>query len=272
LSYSIIENINHIDEIKHPAIKAALKNIKFKHGLEIHADSDLPARSGIGSSSTFIVGLLNALNALKGKRISMKALAEEAIRLEQDVIKEVVGSQDQVAAAYGGFNIINFQQSGSIDVDPVTIKKNRLEHLNKHLMLVFTGFSRNSTDIAKFQVENINKNKALIGKMQSYIKDAVKILEHGNDIREFGDLLHQSWVNKKLLTEKITTTEIDEIYKLARDSGAIGGKILGAGGGGFMLLFVEPSKQENIQKIFSDYVKVPFKFENSGSRIVYYNN
>lgn len=272
LTYSIVENISNIDKIKHPAIKAVLEQIKFNYGLEIHTASDLPARSGIGSSSTFIVGLINALYALKGKRISMKKLAEEAIRIEQDVMGEFVGSQDQVAATYGGFNLINFRENGAIDVEPVVINKKRLDLLNKNLMLLFTGFSRNATDIAKYQVGNIDKNKILINKMQTYIDDAIDILGHGRDIRQFGEILHESWNNKKLLTEKITSNEIDDIYNIARKSGAIGGKLLGAGGGGFMVLFVEPSKQKSVSEALSNFVRVPFSFENTGSKIIYHNN
>jgi len=270
VAYSMVENVKTIEEIKHPAVKAALKEINFNFGLEIHADADLPARSGLGSSSSFVVGLVNCLYALKGKRISRASLANEAIRLEQDVIRESVGSQDQTAAAYGGFNVIKFGIDQSIKVEPVILSPYRLTLLNKHLMLFFTGFSRNATDIAKHKIANLDSSGKQLNQMQNMVDSALNILSENHDIREFGELLHESWKNKQTLSNKVSTPEINIIYEIARKSGAIGGKLLGAGGGGFMLLFVDPNKQEYVKTALANYVHVPFQFENTGSQIIHY--
>ncbi len=270
VAYSIVENVKGIEDIKHPAVKAALKEIEFHFGLEIHADADLPARSGLGSSSSFVVGLLNCLYALKGKRVSPANLTSEAIRLEQDVMGESVGSQDQTAAAYGGFNVIKFGVDQSIRVEPVIAPLGRLTLLNDHLMLFFTGFSRNATDIAKYKIANLDASSRQLKQMHNMVDDALKILTESQDIRGFGELLNNAWQSKQTLSDKVSTPEINHIYETARKAGAIGGKLLGAGGGGFLLVFVEPNKQDNVKKALASYVYVPFRFENTGSQIIYY--
>jgi D-glycero-alpha-D-manno-heptose-7-phosphate kinase len=273
ISYSQIENVNKINDIQHPAVKAILNDLKFDSGLEIHVDADLPARSGIGSSSSFIVGLLNSLYALRGKRVSKRFLAEESIRYEQEVLCENVGSQDQTAAAYGGFNLIEFEKvTGKISIEPIVVKKNRVNELNDHLMLFFTGFSRIASEIAKEQVENIKKNQLELLKISKMADRAQKILENNEDISKFGKLLHESWMIKRSLSSKLTNSSIDEMYSLALDSGALGGKLLGAGGGGFMLLFVAPSKQDAVKNALSNHIYVPFEFENNGSQIIYFED
>ena len=241
-----------------------------EEGLEIHCDADLPARSGLGSSSSFVVGLLHTLTALNDKRVSKEWLANEAIRIERDVLKENVGSQDQVAAAFGGFNQIIFKQDNSIHVDPLVLSQQKKTELNNHLMLFFTGFSRISSKVAESQLNNMSMKANEMHRIRSMVDDAVKILTGNDDIKNFGELLHQSWINKKSLSEKISNSFIDNLYSRTRKLGCIGGKILGAGGGGFMLLFVEPSKQKVIKEELSNLVHVPFKFENTGSQIIYY--
>lgn len=271
IAYSIVENAVNIDDINHPAVRATLKELNLQDGMEIHADADLPARSGLGSSSSFLVGLINALYALEGKRISKKDLALLAINMEQNVIGDAVGSQDQVAAAYGGFNQIIFNVDGTINVDPVIIREKRKELLNEHLMLFFTGFSRIASNIAKSKINNLPKKEKELCQINLMVNQAINILlTEKNDIRHFGELLDLGWVEKKKLASEVTTDQIDDIYIKAKLSGAIGGKLLGAGGGGFLLLFVEPKNQNKVRKSLGNLIHVPIKFEKSGSQIIYY--
>jgi D-glycero-alpha-D-manno-heptose-7-phosphate kinase len=268
ISYSMVETVKNVNHIKHPVVKAVLKEFKFNKGLEIHINSDLPARSGLGSSSSFTVGLLNSLYSLKKIFVPKNFIAKEAIRIEQDVLKENVGSQDQIAAAYGGFNIIYFKKKKNFIVEPIKISVERKNLLNNHLMLFFTGFSRIASTIAKNQIENIKNNREQLLKMRSMVEDAKNILLSKKNICEFGDMLNIAWNLKKSLSNQISNCEIDSIYNLALKSGAIGGKLLGAGGGGFMLLFVEPDKQEKVKKVLKEFIHVPFKFEKNGSQII----
>jgi D-glycero-alpha-D-manno-heptose-7-phosphate kinase len=269
--YSAIENVKHWDEIKHPAVRGVLSQINCAKGLEIHHDGDLPARSGLGSSSSFTVGLLHALAALKGNYISKEQLARDAINMEQKVIGENVGSQDQIAAAYGGFNRIEFLRSGSFQVSPMVVKKQRMRDLNKHLMLCFTGFARYSSEVAQSTIANLKQREIELRRMREMVDEAVQILHScSRPIEEFGDLMHESWVCKRALSDKVSTPEIDAIYEKARGAGAIGGKILGAGGGGFMLLFVPPERQPAVRAALGGLVHVPFGFDEGGSRVVLY--
>ena len=269
--YSRIENVREISEIEHPAARAVLDWMKCDKGLEIHHDGDLPARSGLGSSSSFTVGLINAIMALRGRYITKEQLAKDAIHIEQDVIQENVGSQDQISAAYGGFNRIAFNPDGSFDVAPVIIDRPKLHVLEKHLMLFFTGLSRTASDIAKTQIENLKSHEIELGRMQQMVDEAIGILNgSSNAIDDFGRLLHESWIRKRSLSDKISTPFIDEIYEAARKEGAIGGKILGAGGGGFLLLFVPPEHQDRLRARLNNLIYVQFEFENSGSKIVLY--
>ena len=269
--YSAIENVRHWDEIKHPAVRAILGWSGCTKGLEIHHDGDLPARSGLGSSSSFTVGLVHALAALKGSYVSKGQLARDAIHIEQDVIRENVGSQDQIAAAYGGFNRIEFQRNGSFQVSPVIVKKQRMKELQKHLMLCFTGFSRIASEVAQSKIANFSQREAELTRMQQMVDEAVQILHSSTrPIDEFGDLLHQSWLCKKALSDKVSTSEIDQLYQTALDAGAGGGKILGAGGGGFLLLFVKPELQARVREALKSLIHVPFNFDDSGSRVVLY--
>jgi D-glycero-alpha-D-manno-heptose-7-phosphate kinase len=245
--------------------------INFDYGIEIQHNSDLPSMSGLGSSSAFTVGLLNGLHALKGQLTTQRQLALEAIHVEQDLIKENVGSQDQTIAAFGGLNKIEFGGVRKVWVHPLPLQKEKKDFLMSHLMLFFTGFERHASEIATEQIkktpEKINELKA----MMSMVEQAVEIL-NGNPDRysEFGELLHAAWMLKRSLTQRITTPSIDEIYDAAREAGALGGKLLGAGGGGFMLIFAKPEKQPKIKEKLKKLLYVPFQFHDMGSQIVYY--
>lgn len=270
IAYSRVENAKSISDIEHPAVRAVLQEMGLKQGLEVHADADLPARSGLGSSSSFVVGMLNSLCALQGRRVTKEWLTQEAIRIEQEVLRENVGSQDQAAAAHGGFNVIHFQQDGAVRVEPLVLPAPRKQELNAHLMLFFTGFSRFSSEIAKAQVANIEKKAESLHLMRSMVDEGISILCDGRDIRDFGDLLHAGWLHKRGMSDQVSNASIDALYDKARQAGAIGGKLLGAGGGGFMLLFVPPQQQPAVRSALSDLIYVPFKFENSGSHVIYY--
>ena len=269
--YSLIENVRHWDEIKHPAVRAVLEWAGQEQGLEIHHDGDLPARSGLGSSSSFTVGLVHALAAMKGRLIAKDALAQDAIHIEQDLIKENVGSQDQVAAAFGGFNRIEFKRCGAFHVSPVIIPRRRIDELQSHLMLCFTGLSRIASEVAQDQIANMGRRERELHRMRAMVDEAVAIL-HGQNtpIEEFGKLLHDSWMLKKELSSKVSTAGIDELYQAALDAGATGGKLLGAGGGGFLLLFVKPELQAQVKARLKHLVHVPFGFDEGGSRVVLY--
>jgi D-glycero-alpha-D-manno-heptose-7-phosphate kinase len=268
--YSKHEIVKEISEIQHPAVRAVLGYMNCNEGLEIHHDGDLPARSGLGSSSSFTVGLINAIKAFNGKYASREELASQAIRIEQEVIGENVGSQDQVSAAFGGFNRIEFLRSGAFAVDPVILPKPRLGELQDHLMLVFTGFSRYASDVAKSKIDNFAKHGQEIQRMMGMVEEGISILSGSHPIEDFGGLLHDAWTYKRSLSDLVTTPEIDAIYERARAAGAIGGKLLGAGAGGFMLLFVKPERRADLLENLKHLVHVPFRFENSGSRIVLY--
>jgi D-glycero-alpha-D-manno-heptose-7-phosphate kinase len=269
--YSQIESVNDIKDIEHPAVKEVLKYYNCVNGLEIHHDGDLPARSGLGSSSSFTVGMMNAMNALKGVYSSPYELASTAIHIEQDLIKECVGSQDQISAAYGGFNEIEFYKDGTFSVEPKIISQDRLQDLNDHLMLFFTGISRFSSEIAESQISNMKKCHSQMHELRDMVDEASSIMGNPNTpLEEFGKLLNKSWENKRSLSDKVTNIQIDELYSTAIKAGALGGKILGAGGGGFILFFAKPENQDRVKAVLSNLTFVPFKFENTGSKVVLY--
>lgn len=271
IRYTNREEVQNISDIEHPSVRECIKYLNLDKGIEMIHTSDIPAQSGIGSSSSFTVCFLNALYALQGKIVTKRQLAQDAINIEQNIIKENVGSQDQVAAAYGGFNKIEFGIESEFSVHPVTIGKEKLKNLQNHLMLFFTGFSRNASDIAGEQIKKTSEKKKELMAMCEMVDDAINILSHNHsDINDFGILLHTSWMIKRGLTNKITNIEIDKIYHSALDSGALGGKLLGAGGGGCILFFVEPEFQSKVREKLKDLIYIPFKFENLGSQIIYY--
>lgn len=270
--YSNIEHINTISEIQHPSVRHTLDFMHIDRGVEIHHDGDLPARTGLGSSSSFTVGMINTLYALKGEMVTKRQLALDAIHIEQNIIKENVGSQDQTIAAYGGFNKIEFGEDQEINVKPITLNSSKLQSLQDRLMLFFTGFSRTASDIAKDQIKNTHNKKNELNKMLEMVERSIDILNgRDSNITDFGKLLHESWMIKRSLTDKISTPQIDKIYESALKAGALGGKLLGAGGGGFILFFVEPDIQSKIKEKLKDLLYVPFKFENLGSKIIYYD-
>ncbi len=257
-------------EIQHPSVREVLRYMDCDRGLEIHHDGDLPARSGLGSSSSFTVGLLHALKALDGEQVCQDSLAKMAIHVEQNLIKESVGSQDQVAAAYGGFNRIDFHRSGDFSVAPIILPDARLQFLQNHLMLFFTGFSRIASEIAQSQIQNISVRHGELTQIMHMADEALSILQGSGSLDDFGTLLHEGWCLKKSLSNRISNPDLDHIYDSARSAGAIGGKLLGAGGGGFMLFFVKPELQWQVLECLKDLIHVPFRFENSGSRVVLY--
>jgi D-glycero-alpha-D-manno-heptose-7-phosphate kinase len=269
--YSLIENVKAIKDIRHPAVNAIFKELMIDKGLEVHHDGDLPARSGLGSSSSFSVGLINALYALEGKMISKEDLAKSAIHIEQDVIKENVGSQDQISAAFGGFNKISFNKDKSFDVKSIIFPENRKEELSSHLLLFFTGFSRIASEVAASKIANFKHREVELKRMHAMVNEAINIIQNTSiPINEFGALLHKSWAYKRELSDRVSTPEIDAIYDAAMKAGASGGKLLGAGGGGFILLFAKPECHTQIKKVLSHLVHVPFQFENTGSRVILY--
>ncbi|MDO8607451.1 MAG: kinase [Phaeospirillum sp.] len=271
IAYSKVEMVNEISEIQHPAVRAVLSEFGITTGIEIHHDGDLPARSGMGSSSSFTVGLINTLMARQGRMATKRQLAEEAIRIEQKVIGENVGSQDQVWAAYGGLNRIDFHRDDSVDITPLIVPPERRKQLLGSLMLVFTGFSRYADKVAAKQIANLGNREAHIHKMVAMVDEAIAILAtDGRPLDDLGRLLHDGWRLKRELADAVTTPEIDAIYDAARDAGAIGGKLLGAGGGGFMLFYVEPENQAKVKERLNKLIHVDFDIDNSGSKIVVY--
>lgn len=268
--YSKIENVVTAEEIQHPAVRAVLMNTDCSRGFEIHHDGDLPARAGLGSSSSFTVGLLNALRALEGRLISQEELAKLAIHIEQNVIQESVGSQDQISAAYGGFNRIEFPAGGGFRVDPVVLPRERLEAFQDHLMLFFTGLSRFASEIARSKIENLDKRHDELRRLRDMTDEGIALLQGDGPLDAFGELLDQGWRFKRRLSDKVSTSEVDRIYDEARRAGAIGGKLLGAGGGGFMLFFVRPEERATVRERLQRLVHVPFRFEQTGSRVVLY--
>lgn len=268
LTYSKIERTKTVNEIEHPAVRNAMKYLDM-HELRIDYEADLPARSGLGTSSSFAVGMLNAFYALKGKYVDKRKLAEDAICLERVLCKESGGIQDQIAASYGGFNRIDFYDDG-FHVSPIIISNERKKELQDNLMLFFTGFSRYSGEIAYKQERNINTKKSELKEIQCLVSEAQKILVSKADLSEFGKLLDYTWKLKRRLSDEISNDMINSLYKKAMDAGASGGKLLGAGGGGFILLYADKDKQKAIRNVLDNLLYIPFKFEHEGTRIIYY--
>lgn len=266
------EETNTINEIKHPSVRESIKYLKIKNPLDIVHHADLPARSGLGSSSTFTVGLLHALYALNNEMPSKRQLALDAIHIEQNLIKENVGSQDQAIAAYGGLNRINFGGPKKIDVSQLILDPAKLKHLNDSCMLLFTGFQRTASKLAISQIKSIPQKTNELNMMLDLVDEGYKILTNKKKmIKDFGLLLDEQWQLKKSMSKRISNNKIDQIYSLAKKNGAIGGKLLGAGGGGFLLLIANKNKQAFLKRKLSNYLHVPFQFDFSGSKIIYHN-
>lgn len=269
--YSKIEDCQSVPEISHPAVRCALQYLGIERGLEIHHDGDLPARSGMGSSSSFTVGLLHALYALQGKMPSKRQLATESIHIEQQLLGEAVGSQDQILAAFGGFNQIEFTPSGDFSVRPITVPAERIRELNSHLMLFYTGIKRTASDVAGSYVVDLESRKRQLRIIKDLVDESVSVMKEGEDLSALGELLHEAWMAKRSLSNSVSNPRVEEIYSAARNAGALGGKLTGAGGGGFLLLFALPKKHEAIRKRLDRLIHVPFKFEQSGSQIIFYD-
>lgn len=270
LSYSKIEMTETVGQIEHPAIRAVLHALHLeKRPLAIHYTADLPAKSGLGSSSSFTVGLLQALLTMMGRYISKMDLARLAIDLEQGAMGETVGAQDQTAVAFGGLNRIDFFPDSSLLVTPVVASDQRIKRLESSLLLFFTGFSRIASEVAKAQVDNMKKKEISLHRMQAMVDEAMEILQNERrDLSSLGHLLHETWQEKRGLSEKISTPAIDAIYAKAKSAGALGGKLLGAGGGGFILFFVDPERRQEVIEALKPLLFVPFSFESRGSRII----
>lgn len=272
LSYAKTERVKSVDEIEHPAIRNAMKMLDM-HEIRLTYEADLPARSGLGTSSSFAVGMLHAFYALKGKYADKKKLADAAIYLERVLCDEAGGWQDQIAASFGGFNRINFSKNG-YDVQPIIISPERKKQLNNNLMMFFTGFTRFSSEIQKMneKVEDKEAKKEKLKKMYELVDKAEKILtDKAADLDEFGRLLDYSWRLKKQTGSAVSTSSIDELYEKGIQAGALGGKLLGAGGGGFLVFYVQPEKQASVKNAMKDLLHIPFEFENEGTKIIHYS-
>ena len=268
--WSHIETVGAISEILHPAVRMGLGATGFddEEGVELHHQGDLPARSGIGSSSAFAVGLINVLHAMRGDTIEKEDLARAAIDLEQNKLKETVGCQDQVASAYGGLNVIRFHKDGKIGVEPLGLTDEQRHALEQRLMVFYTGTSRLSSTLSKQLVDNLGTKAKNLQRMQAMVPEAVDML-HRSDLDAFGKLLHESWLLKRALTGSISTSTIDRIYDDAIRAGALGGKLLGAGGAGFMVFVVPPPNQQRVRAALSHLISVPVRVDFTGSTIIY---
>ena len=271
VSWSKNETTNTIDEIEHPAVRELLRHMSVEGGMDIRTAGELPARAGLGASSAFTVGLLHALYVLRGERPHKMRLATEAIHVEQNMIREHVGCQDQTMAAFGGFNRVEFTQDGAIEVAPIEVSENRLRELQDSLLLVFTDSTRTASEIAKHQIEATPRRQPQLSRMREMVDEGTRLLRDG-DLADFGRLLHEGWLLKRSLTPFISNNSIDEIYGAARECGALGGKISGAGGGGFMLLYAPPEAMPGIKARLKDLIQVDARFESKGSQVVFENH
>lgn len=270
LTYSKIERVSSIDDIMHPAIRNAMKMLDM-HEIRLTYEADLPARSGLGTSSSFAVGMLNAFYALKGKYADKKKLADDAIFLERELCQEMGGWQDQIAASYGGFNRINFGPDG-YEVLPVIISPERKKQLNDNLLMYFTGFTRFSSDVQKANNITVEEKKNQLKQMYELVDEAEAVLTDNNrDLDDFGRLLDKTWRLKRETGAAISTESIDELYERTIAAGALGGKLLGAGGGGFFVFYVQPEKRQAVMDCMNSLLYVPFKFENGGTRVIHYS-
>ncbi len=270
LSYSKIERVTSIDDIEHPAIRNAMKMLDM-HELRLTYEADLPARSGLGTSSSFAVGMLNAFYALKGKYADKKKLADDAIYLERVLCNEAGGWQDQIAASFGGFNRINFNKDGTYDVYPLIIHPDRKKQLDDNLLMFFTGFTRFSSDMQKANAKGYHDKTKQLLEMLDLVDQAQEILTDKNsDLDDFGRLLDHTWKLKRQTGGAITTSSIDALYQRGIDAGALGGKLLGAGGGGFLVFYVQPEKKQAVKEAMKDPLYVPFHFEDEGTRVIHY--
>ncbi len=269
ISYSRTELADTVDQIEHGIVRECLKHAGVDSGLEIVSMANIPAKTGLGSSSSFTVGLLHALYAMQGQLVSAERLAREACMLEIEKLREPIGKQDQYIAAYGGLQFIQFNPDGSVFVDPVVCTPATYTELNRRLMMFYTGITRSAAEILSRQMENAEEKRAVVRRMCEIARSMRDVLSSGKDLNAFGYLLHQAWEAKKSLQKEISNSTIDDCYARAIAAGAIGGKLLGAGGGGFLLFFCEPHLQDQVRATLSDLVYVPVRFERQGSKIIY---
>lgn len=271
LAYSKTERVKDVNEIEHPLIRNAMKMLDM-HEIRLTYEADLPARSGLGTSSSFAVGTLLAFYALKGKYADKKKLADEAIYLERELCDEAGGWQDQIAAAYGGFNKIVFNKDG-YEVKPVIVSPERKKQLNDNILMFFTGFTRFSSDVQRVNNEtSIEEKRAKLNKMYKMVEKAEDILcDKTKDLDDFGRLLDESWKLKRQTGKGVSTDAIDELYERGIKAGALGGKLLGAGGGGFLIFYVQPEKKKQVMKEMKDLMYIPFCFDNEGATIIHYS-
>jgi D-glycero-alpha-D-manno-heptose-7-phosphate kinase len=265
-----VELVDSISEILHPAVREGLRYLGFddSKGVELHYQGDLPARSGTGSSSSFVVGLLKSLTWLRGNDIDKHKLAEMAIELEQDRMKETVGCQDQIAAAYGGLNAIRFNRTGGFEVQPVNLDEKREAELTSRLMLFFPGRGRLASEVAASVTGNFAARAANVRRMAAMVDEGLKVLRTGS-LDDIGHMLHEAWQLKRGLSDRVSTEDIDGLYARARKAGAVGGKLLGAGGAGFMLFYVPPARQAEVRATLNECTHVPFGLDREGCRIIY---
>lgn len=269
ISYSKTEIVNNVDEIQHPIVKEAMKLVGIDTGIEITSIADIPAKTGLGSSSSFTVGLLNALYAYKGVLVNSETLARQACEIEINILKEPIGKQDQYAAAYGGINYIQFNNDETVFINPIICSKETKEYLNENLLLFYTGITRSASEVLNEQKINTNKKMDNLNKMKLLSQEFQKVLVEGKELSRVGKMLHESWLLKRDISNKISNNFIDDTYELALKSGAIGGKILGAGGGGFLMFYCEPHNHSKLKERLSDLEAVDFKFEPQGSKIIF---
>jgi D-glycero-alpha-D-manno-heptose-7-phosphate kinase len=270
VAYSRAELVKSVGEIVHPSVRCCLQHHRIERGIEITVTSDLPARTGLGSSSAFTVGLLHALHAFQGRLAEQRQLAEEAIHVEQKLIGERVGSQDQIAAAMGGLRRIVFRTGRNFDPEVLPVSQRRREELHRHLLMFFTGISRSAEVVLEEQSTRTRDNLPALLRMRQQVDEATALLcDERQDIRAFGELLQEAWELKKSLSSRISLDVVDRAYAQARAAGALGGKLLGAGGGGFLLIFAEPGKHAAIRQALAPLVPIPFGFEQDGTRLIY---
>lgn len=267
--WSKMEAVDSLEEIQHSGVRGCLKALHVTEGIEVNHAGDLPARSGLGSSSAFTVGMLHALHALKGEFVGPERLAREAVYVEQEVLKETVGIQDQIECAHGGLNLIEIRPDGGYKVSPIIMPVHQQRELQSRLLLFFTGLQRHASEIASDQVQNADRKQHELARIAALVPNAVEALTSGN-LAAFGCLLHETWMLKRELSDKVSTPEIDELYYRACKAGALGGKVLGAGGGGFLLFYVPLEDQAAVREALSGLLEVPFRFGNEGSRVVLY--
>ncbi|MCX7970689.1 MAG: kinase [Negativicutes bacterium] len=272
IAYSRVETVDELGDIAHPAVRAIFEHFNVRTGMDLHYDADVPANSGLGSSSSFVVGLIKAVLALGGRMVSQRTLADLAITIEQEQMRESVGLQDQIAAAFGGFNHIEFIPGDGYRVNKITVSQAVVDRIHSSLMLFFTGFQRFASTIEQKKIAGIENrtSERLMCQMADITRQATQILTGGGDIARWGHLLHESWEVKKALCDGVSNPGIDEIYERARRAGATGGKLLGAGGGGCMLLWVEQDRQSQVKSALTGLTHIPFRFDTTGSTVIYY--